>query len=156
MLNDRSHVEMNNSAGSMFHDLSLPKTSSGVTESDSYTSGGAMFAFLTKLLLIARSRLKSRARLEAENLVLRQQVIVLSRKSPSRVRLRNIDRLIFVWPWSPKLGQHEQRLQGWPRWVAAGPTTPITFVFSSPQANIICAGDVAATGISNEFVRIKF
>src|SRR5216683_7003466 len=56
-----------------------------------------MFAFLTKLLLVARSRLKSRARLEAENLILRQQVIVLSRKSPSRVRLRNIDRLIFVW-----------------------------------------------------------
>ena len=56
-----------------------------------------MFAFLTKLLLVARSRLKSRASLEAENLVLRQQVIVLSRKSRSRVRLRNIDRLIFVW-----------------------------------------------------------
>ena len=29
--------------------------------------------------------------------VLRQQVIILSRKSRSRVRLRNIDRLIFVW-----------------------------------------------------------
>src|SRR6202795_5203438 len=57
-----------------------------------------MFAYLLKLLLIARSRLKSRASLEAENLVLRQQVIVLSRKSPSRVQLRNIDRLIFVWP----------------------------------------------------------
>jgi hypothetical protein len=57
---------------------------------------GAMFAFLAKLLLVVRSRLKSRARLEAENLVLRQQVIVLSRKSRSRVRLRNIDRLIFV------------------------------------------------------------
>jgi hypothetical protein len=56
-----------------------------------------MFAFLTNLLLVARSRLKSRASLEAENLVLRQQVIVLSRKSRSRVRLRNIDRLIFVW-----------------------------------------------------------
>jgi len=56
-----------------------------------------MFAFLTKLLLIARSRLKSQANLEAENLVLRQQVIALSRKSGSRVRLRNIDRLIFVW-----------------------------------------------------------
>ena len=56
-----------------------------------------MLAFLTKLLLVARSRLKSRARLEAENLVLRQQVIVLSRKSRSRVWLRNIDRLILVW-----------------------------------------------------------
>ena len=58
---------------------------------------GAMFAFLTKLLLVARSRLKSRASLEAENLVLRQQVSVLSRKSRSRARLRNIDRLILVW-----------------------------------------------------------
>jgi hypothetical protein len=56
-----------------------------------------MFAFLAKLLLVVRSRLKSRASLEAENLVLRQQVSVLSRKSRSRVRLRNIDRLIFVW-----------------------------------------------------------
>ena len=56
-----------------------------------------MFAFLTKLPLVARSRLKSRARLEAEILVLRQQVIVLSRKSRSRVCLRNVDRLIFVW-----------------------------------------------------------
>src|ERR1700674_2908877 len=56
-----------------------------------------MIAFLIMLLLAAWSRLKSRASLEAENLVLRQQVIVLSRKSRSRVRLRNIDRLIFVW-----------------------------------------------------------
>jgi hypothetical protein len=58
---------------------------------------GAMFAFLLKLLLIARTRLESRASLEAENLVLRQQLIVLSRKSRSRVRLWSIDRLIFVW-----------------------------------------------------------
>ena len=56
-----------------------------------------MVEFLIKLLLVARSKLKSRARLEAENIVLRQQVIVLSRKARSRVRLRNIDRLIFVW-----------------------------------------------------------
>ena len=55
-----------------------------------------MFAFLARLLLVVRSRLKSRASLEAENPVLRQQVIVLSRKSRSRLRLRNIDRLIFV------------------------------------------------------------
>jgi hypothetical protein len=39
-----------------------------------------MFAFLLKLLLVARSRLKSRASLEAEILALRQQVIVLSLK----------------------------------------------------------------------------
>ena len=56
-----------------------------------------MVEFLIKLLLVARAKLKSRARLEAENVALRQQVIVLSRKARSRVRLRNIDRLIFVW-----------------------------------------------------------
>ncbi len=56
-----------------------------------------MVEFLINLLLVARSKLESRARLEAENIVLRQQVIVLSRKSGSRVWLRNIDRLIFVW-----------------------------------------------------------
>ena len=56
-----------------------------------------MFGFLSKLLLVARSRLKSRARLEAENIVLRQQVIVLSRKSQARLRLWNTDRLLFVW-----------------------------------------------------------
>jgi transposase InsO family protein len=55
-----------------------------------------MVKFLIKLLLVARARLRSR-NLEAENLVLRQQLIVLSRRSGSRVWLRNIDRLIFVW-----------------------------------------------------------
>jgi len=54
-----------------------------------------MVEFLIKLLLVARSKLKSRARLEAENIVLRQQVIVLSRTARSRVRLRNTDRLIL-------------------------------------------------------------
>jgi transposase InsO family protein len=56
----------------------------------------AMVVFLTRLLLILRARFKSRERLEAENTVLRQQVIVLSRRVRRRVRLRNIDRLIFV------------------------------------------------------------
>ena len=56
-----------------------------------------MVEFLTELLLVARSRLKSRARLEAEILVLRQQVIALSRKSRSRAWLRKTDRLTFVW-----------------------------------------------------------
>ena len=55
-----------------------------------------MVVFLTRLLLILRARFKSRERLEAENIILRQQVIVLSRKSRTRVCLRNIDRLIFA------------------------------------------------------------
>ncbi len=56
-----------------------------------------MLGLLTKLLLILRSRLRSQARLQAEILVLRQQVLVLSRKSALRARLRNLDRLILVW-----------------------------------------------------------
>jgi transposase InsO family protein len=56
-----------------------------------------MFAFPTRFLLLLRSRLRSRARLEAENLVLRRQVLILSRKSPSRARLGNLDRLVLVW-----------------------------------------------------------
>jgi hypothetical protein len=51
-----------------------------------------MVAFLLQLLLALRSRFKRRARLEAENLLLRQQLIVLRRKSPRRVWLWNLDR----------------------------------------------------------------
>jgi len=56
-----------------------------------------MVTFLTQLLLAIRSRFTRRARLEAENLLLRQQLVVLRRKSPTRVRLWNIDRLLLVW-----------------------------------------------------------
>jgi hypothetical protein len=56
-----------------------------------------MVAFLTQLLLLMRSRFSRRARLEAENLLLRQQLMVLRRQHPKRVRLLNIDRLLFVW-----------------------------------------------------------
>ena len=56
-----------------------------------------MVAFLTQLLFAIRSRFTRRARLEAENLLLRQQLVVLRRKSPKRMRLWNIDRLLLVW-----------------------------------------------------------
>ena len=56
-----------------------------------------MVAFLIQLLCAIRSRFTRRARLEAENLLLRQQLVVLRRKSPTRVRLWNIDRLLLVW-----------------------------------------------------------
>ena len=67
------------------------------------TAGGRMVmkrpmvAFLIQLLCGIRSRFTGRARLEAENLLLRQQLIVLRRESPTRVRLWNIDRLLLVW-----------------------------------------------------------
>src|ERR1700733_8339487 len=56
-----------------------------------------MLALLAKFLLILRSRLHSRAKLQAENLALRRQVLILSRKNRSRVRLRNFDRVVLVW-----------------------------------------------------------
>jgi hypothetical protein len=59
---------------------------------------------LLKLILsILASLCKSRAELEAENLVLRQQINVLCRRMPKRPALRNIDRLLFVWlyRWFP-------------------------------------------------------
>src|ERR1700724_3996339 len=55
-----------------------------------------MVTFLTQLLLSVRLRFTRRAGLEAENLLLRQQLVVLRRKSPKRVRLWNIDRLLLV------------------------------------------------------------
>src|SRR5216683_5030622 len=58
-----------------------------------------MVTFLTQLLLAIRSWFARRARLEAENLILRQQLVVLRRKSPKRARLWNIDRLLLVWSY---------------------------------------------------------
>jgi transposase InsO family protein len=52
---------------------------------------------LTQLLLVIRSWFVRRARLEAEILILRQLLVVLRRKSPKRVRLWNLDRLMMAW-----------------------------------------------------------
>jgi transposase InsO family protein len=56
-----------------------------------------MIAWLIRILLWLRSLVEVRASREAEILVLRQQLLVLGRRSPKRARLRNIDRLILVW-----------------------------------------------------------
>jgi hypothetical protein len=77
--------------------LCLPKTLSRMTRGWSYGNQAGKVAFLTQLLLAIRSWFARRARLEAENLLLRQQLVVLRRKSPKRVRLWNIDRLLLVW-----------------------------------------------------------
>jgi len=61
---------------------------------------------LFKLILgILSSRFKARATLEAENLVLRQQVNVLRRRTPKRPHLNNTDRFLFVWlyRWFPSV-----------------------------------------------------
>ena len=62
-----------------------------------------MTDLLRLLLAVLASLFKSRAELEAEILVLRQQVNVLRRRMPKRPTLTNIDRLVFVWlyRWFP-------------------------------------------------------
>jgi hypothetical protein len=56
-----------------------------------------MFEWLKQLGYALSLQFKSRARLEAENLVLRHQVNVLIRKLPKRLQLTNSDRLRLVW-----------------------------------------------------------
>src|SRR5580704_627402 len=51
---------------------------------------GLLLRWLTLLV-------KSRHRLEAENLVLRHQLNILRRRAPRCSRLSNADRLTFVW-----------------------------------------------------------
>jgi hypothetical protein len=61
---------------------------------------------LLKLLLgILASLFRSRAEVEAENLVLRQQINVLRRRMPKRSDLNNADRFLFVWlyHWFPSV-----------------------------------------------------
>ncbi len=61
---------------------------------------------LLKLILgILASRFKARATLEAEILVLRQQLNVLRRQMPKRPDLNNTDRFLFVWlyRWFPSV-----------------------------------------------------
>src|SRR4051795_12361550 len=58
--------------------------------------------FLIAILLVP---FRSKARLEAEIATLRQQLIVLQRKSRGRLRLTNGDRLFFVqlYRWFPSI-----------------------------------------------------
>jgi len=56
-----------------------------------------MIGFFRTLWWCLASLLKSRERLEAENLALRHQVSLLRRSAPQRLRLRGWDRFLFVW-----------------------------------------------------------
>src|ERR1700680_3271445 len=53
-----------------------------------------VLSFLGQLLAPMR---RSRVSRDAEIVFLRQQLLVLRRSAPARLRLRNTDRLIFVW-----------------------------------------------------------
>ena len=56
-----------------------------------------MLDFLKLIVHVLASPFKSQARLEAEIVVLRQQLMVLRRRSPSKPKLTVADRLLFVW-----------------------------------------------------------
>jgi transposase InsO family protein len=56
-----------------------------------------MLGMVEPLLDWLASLVKSRRRLEAENLVLRHQVNILRRRAPRRLWLSRADRLVFVW-----------------------------------------------------------
>jgi transposase InsO family protein len=66
-----------------------------------------MFALFCFVLAVLASPFKSKNRLEAENAVLRHQLIVLRRKMQGRVRLTNNDRwfLIQLYRWFPSILQ---------------------------------------------------
>src|SRR5829696_1659738 len=56
-----------------------------------------MIAFLSLVLHIMVSPFKTKARLEAEIIMLRHQLNVLRRRVPSKPKLAVADRLLFVW-----------------------------------------------------------
>src|SRR5476651_257811 len=64
-----------------------------------------MVALVCFILAVLASPFKSKSRLEAENAVLRHQLMVLRRKMRGRVRLTNSDRLFFVqlYRWFPSV-----------------------------------------------------
>jgi transposase InsO family protein len=56
-----------------------------------------MFAVLRALTRFVADLFKSRCRLEAENLLLRHQLIIALRRAPPRFRLHGSDRALLVW-----------------------------------------------------------
>jgi hypothetical protein len=56
-----------------------------------------MFAILDALGMFVADLFKSRCRLEAENLLLRRQLIIALRRAPPRLRLRGSDRALLIW-----------------------------------------------------------
>src|SRR5215216_5666103 len=64
-----------------------------------------MIGLLCFALTVLASPFKSKLRLEAENAVLRHQLIVLKRRLHGRVRLTNKDRWFFIqlYRWSPSI-----------------------------------------------------
>ena len=81
-----------------------------------------MIALLCFFLVLLVSPFKSKSRLEAENVALRRQLIVLQRKVRGRIHVSNGDRLFFVqlYRWFPSGPQyHHDHPTGDPRSLAS-------------------------------------
>jgi hypothetical protein len=68
-----------------------------------------MMAFLILVLHVVVSPFKTRARLEAEIVLLQHQLNVLRRRVPSKPKFAGADRLLFVWQYRlfpPVLSRH--------------------------------------------------
>jgi hypothetical protein len=72
----------------------LPEPSSGVSKLWMCGRSDDGVELLTWLVVVLHSLLKATVGLEAENLLLRQQVIILSREPSARLRLFDRDRLL--------------------------------------------------------------
>src|SRR5260370_36194227 len=82
-----------------------------------------MIGLLCFVLAVLASPFKSKLRLEAENAVLRHQLIVLKRRLPGRVRLTNNDRWFFIqlYCWFPSILKVLTIIQPEPSCVGIGP-----------------------------------
>ena len=80
-------------------------TENSIRVDDGITKAGGMIGLLCFALAVLASPFKSKSRLEAENAVLRHQLIVLRRKLKGRARLTNCDRWFFIqlYRWFPSI-----------------------------------------------------
>src|ERR1700737_2925550 len=80
-------------------------TENSIRVDDGITKAGGMIGLLCFALAVLASPFMSKVRLEAENAVLRHQLIVLSRRVHGRVRFTNHDRWFFIqlYRWFPSI-----------------------------------------------------
>jgi transposase InsO family protein len=92
-------VVLQRSAANARNKLSFPKIRSGRIRAVRRIrpSSNAMVAIIYLLGTFIADLLKSRRRLEVENLFLRHQLNIILRRPPQRLRLRGSDRALMVW-----------------------------------------------------------
>ena len=123
-----------------------------------------MTDLLRLIFAVLASLFKSRVELEAENLVLRQQVNVLRRRMPKRPALTNVDRLLFVWlhHWFPSTAAtlaivRPETVIRWHRVGFAaqrGQPLPLSFIMpkrQKPPAKFVAAPADALSLLPQEF-----